>query len=65
MLVDKARESLKEYDAILLVGGSGPIVDMANNQRVHDLILEILQGRQANCGGMLRGHLPRVRPRLV
>jgi putative intracellular protease/amidase len=28
-----------EYDAILLVGGSGPIVDMVNNQRVHDLVL--------------------------
>lgn len=27
------------YDAVLLVGGSGPIIDMVNNQRVHDLIL--------------------------
>ena len=27
------------YDAVLLVGGSGPIVDMVNNQRVHDLVL--------------------------
>lgn len=27
------------YDALLLVGGSGPIVDMVNNQRVHDLVL--------------------------
>lgn len=31
--------ALKKYDAILLVGGSGPIVDMVNNQRVHDLVL--------------------------
>lgn len=30
---------LNEYAALLLVGGSGPIVDMVNNQRVHDLIL--------------------------
>ena len=30
---------LQRYDAILLVGGSGPIVDMVNNQRVHDLVL--------------------------
>jgi putative intracellular protease/amidase len=30
---------LEAYDGLLLVGGSGPIVDMANNQRVHDLIL--------------------------
>jgi putative intracellular protease/amidase len=29
----------KDYAALLLVGGSGPIVDMVNNQRVHDLIL--------------------------
>jgi putative intracellular protease/amidase len=28
-----------QYDALLLVGGSGPLVDMVNNFRVHDLIL--------------------------
>lgn len=27
------------YDAVLLVGGSGPIIDMVNNQRLHDLVL--------------------------
>jgi putative intracellular protease/amidase len=27
------------FDAILIVGGSGPLVDLANNPRVHDLIL--------------------------
>lgn len=32
-------EVLQRYDALLLVGGSGPIVDIVNNQRVHDLIL--------------------------
>jgi putative intracellular protease/amidase len=38
--LDAAAEKLTEkYDALLLVGGSGPIVDMVNNQRVHDLIL--------------------------
>ena len=38
--VDAAVEKiLGTYDALLLVGGSGPIVDMVNNQRVHDLIL--------------------------
>jgi len=37
--LDKARESLKEFDSLLLVGGSGPIVDMVNNQRLHDVIL--------------------------
>jgi putative intracellular protease/amidase len=38
--VKKAQaEATTTYDALLLVGGSGPIVDMVNNQRVHDLIL--------------------------
>jgi putative intracellular protease/amidase len=30
---------VSQYDGLLLVGGSGPIVDMVNNARVHDLIL--------------------------
>ena len=37
--LDKVEQDLQKYDALLLVGGSGPIVDMANNLRVHDLIL--------------------------
>lgn len=36
---DKCWEELKAYDALLMVGGSGPIIDMANNQRLHDVIL--------------------------
>jgi putative intracellular protease/amidase len=32
-------EQLKEYDALLMAGGSGPMIDMANNQRLHDVIL--------------------------
>jgi putative intracellular protease/amidase len=32
-------QAVGEYDALLIVGGSGPIVDLVNNQRVHDLIL--------------------------
>jgi putative intracellular protease/amidase len=35
----KAEELLDTYDALLIVGGSGPIVDLVNNQRLHDLIL--------------------------
>jgi putative intracellular protease/amidase len=35
----KALERIADYDALLLVGGSGPLVDMVNNGRVHDLIL--------------------------
>ncbi|PUB80758.1 MAG: thiamine biosynthesis protein ThiJ [gamma proteobacterium symbiont of Ctena orbiculata] len=34
-----AEAGLEDYDALILVGGSGPIVDLVNNQRVHDLIL--------------------------
>jgi len=35
----KTKELVDRYDALLIVGGSGPIVDLVNNQRVHDLIL--------------------------
>lgn len=37
------QEIAERYDALLLVGGSGPIVDMANNHRVHDLIKAFLR----------------------
>jgi putative intracellular protease/amidase len=38
--LDEIRTEIeREYDAILLVGGSGPIIDMVNNRRVHELIL--------------------------
>ncbi len=38
--LDKVREELDDkYDALVIVGGSGPIVDLVNNHRVHDLIL--------------------------
>ena len=38
--VEEARTGwLAKYDAVLIVGGSGPIVDLANNQRVHDIIM--------------------------
>lgn len=37
-LEDMAVE-LEQYAALLIVGGSGPIIDMVNNQRVHDLVL--------------------------
>jgi putative intracellular protease/amidase len=41
--VDRLEETLAQYDAILLVGGSGPIVDMCNNERVHALVLKFLR----------------------
>lgn len=37
--LNEVERDLVGYDALLIVGGSGPIVDLANNQRVHDLIL--------------------------
>lgn len=33
------QEELADYAGLMLVGGSGPILDMVNNPRVHDLIL--------------------------
>jgi putative intracellular protease/amidase len=37
--LDTRKEEIgKTYDALLLVGGSGPLVDMVNNYRVKDLI---------------------------
>ena len=42
--LDEVRDrDLQKYDALLIVGGSGPIIDLANNQRVHDLILSFRQ----------------------
>jgi putative intracellular protease/amidase len=32
-------ENNDQYDGILIVGGSGPIIDVVNNQKIHDLIL--------------------------
>jgi putative intracellular protease/amidase len=48
-------ESTNEYDALLLVGGSGPMIDMVNNYRVHDLILGFLERNKliaAECYGV-------------
>jgi putative intracellular protease/amidase len=41
--LDQRQKELEQYDALLIVGGSGPIVDLANNHRVHDLILGFLK----------------------
>ncbi|ELR98752.1 type 1 glutamine amidotransferase domain-containing protein [Gloeocapsa sp. PCC 73106] len=30
---------ISQYDALVIVGGSGALVDLANNQRLHDLVL--------------------------
>jgi len=50
-----AEEKIAHYDALLIVGGSGPIVDLANNQRVHDLILSFFKADKpiaAECYGV-------------
>lgn len=44
-----------EYDTLLIVGGSGPIVDLANNERVHSLILAFYRAGKpiaAECYGV-------------
>ncbi|MCZ0988345.1 MULTISPECIES: type 1 glutamine amidotransferase domain-containing protein [Streptomyces] len=48
-------QELEAYDALLLVGGSGPIVDLGNNERVHELILAFLRADKpiaAECYGV-------------
>lgn len=41
--VARAQEQVRQYDALVIVGGSGPLVDLANNHRVHDLIFGFLR----------------------
>jgi putative intracellular protease/amidase len=41
--LDQRQKELEQYDAPLIVGGSGAMVDLANNHRVHDLILGFLK----------------------
>ncbi|MBU0970376.1 MAG: type 1 glutamine amidotransferase domain-containing protein [Proteobacteria bacterium] len=36
---DQCWKELEQFDALLLPGGSGPMVDMVNNERLHDVIL--------------------------
>jgi putative intracellular protease/amidase len=53
--VDESQGWLEKYDALLIVGGSGPIVDLANNQRVHDIILSFYRKNKpvgAECYGV-------------
>ncbi|MGH3172176.1 MAG: type 1 glutamine amidotransferase domain-containing protein [Trebonia sp.] len=46
---------LARFDAVLIVGGSGPIVDLANNERVHAVILSFKRAGKpvaAECYGV-------------
>ncbi|HWS36243.1 MAG TPA: type 1 glutamine amidotransferase domain-containing protein [Actinoplanes sp.] len=48
-------ERIAEFDAMIVVGGSGPIVDLANNGRIHDIILAFLRAGKpigAECYGV-------------
>jgi putative intracellular protease/amidase len=37
--LDEVQKDLEQYATIFIVGGSGPILDLGNNHRVHDLVL--------------------------
>jgi putative intracellular protease/amidase len=36
-------DDIAQYDGLVIVGGSGPIVDLANNGRLHELILSFVR----------------------
>ena len=36
---ESTQKLLSDYDALFIVGGSGPIIDLVNNQRLHEIIL--------------------------
>jgi len=44
-----AQASLADYAGLLLIGGSGPIVDMVNNQRLHDVIAGFYRADKPIC----------------
>jgi putative intracellular protease/amidase len=54
--LDEIRSEIeREYDAILIVGGSGALLDLANNYRLHELILSFYALNQpiaAECYGV-------------
>ncbi|HKN97084.1 MAG TPA: type 1 glutamine amidotransferase domain-containing protein [Pseudonocardiaceae bacterium] len=48
-------EDIERYDALVIVGGSGTIVDLANNGRVHELVLAFVRADKpilAECYGV-------------
>ncbi|WP_415947764.1 type 1 glutamine amidotransferase domain-containing protein [Streptomyces sp. KLOTTS4A1] len=45
--LDRLADDIAEFDALLIVGGSGPIADLANNERVHALILAFVKAGKA------------------
>jgi putative intracellular protease/amidase len=45
--LEQAAKGIEKYDALLIVGGSGPLVDLVNNQRLHDMILAFFRADKA------------------
>jgi len=45
--LDEELHKADRYDALFIVGGSGPIIDLANNFRVHELILGFYRAGKA------------------
>jgi putative intracellular protease/amidase len=48
-------DDIAQYDALTIVGGSGPIVDLANNGRLHELVLAFVRADKpilAECYGI-------------
>ena len=41
--LDALQKDIAQYDSMVIVGGSGAMVDLANNQRLHDLIMGFLK----------------------
>ncbi len=53
--LEVAEKELMSYDALLMVGGSGPIIDMVNSQRLHDVVLAFYKQNKliaAECYGV-------------
>ncbi|WP_371785574.1 type 1 glutamine amidotransferase domain-containing protein [Streptosporangium subroseum] len=53
--LSRLQDDIGAYDALVIVGGSGPIVDLANNGRVHDLVLAFARADKpilAECYGI-------------
>lgn len=53
--VDSVQDDIEQYATMMIVGGSGPIVDLANNHRVHDLLLSFYKAGKpvvAECYGV-------------
>ena len=69
--LEEVAQEIGVYDALLLVGGSGPLVDMVNNQRVHDLILAFCRHEKliaAECYGvtcLAFARDPRIRKSII